>query len=127
MMNKKHIISFLFALFVFFSTNVVGNSIDDNQTHDKQSSTKESISQNSRSKDNHNIVSIEGIIPLLIKVNESNNPTFQNFNGSKKSAFANSLLQSFLFSKAYYVYYCTNRINKIKISPFYIVYHRLTI
>lgn len=122
MMNKKHIISFLFALFVFFSTNVVGNSIDA-----KHTASKESISQNPRSNDNHNIISIEGIIPILIKINESNNPTFQNFNGSKKSAFANSLLQSFLFSKSYYVYYCSKRINRIKISPFYIAYHRLII
>lgn len=126
MINKKNLISLLFSLFVSLSANGSENAIYANQTHDRQTTTS-NISQSSRSKDNKSIISIEGILQTSIKVNESNNPSFENLNNNKKSFNLNSLALSFQFSKSHYIFYCLNRINRIKISPLYIAYHRLII
>lgn len=127
MINKKNIIIFLFSLFVFFSTNGVGNSIATYQKQNSHIETSGNISQSSSLNDTQNISPIEGILQTSIKVNESNSPTFQNFKNSKKTSTLISFLQSFLFSKSYYLYYCSNRTNGIIKSPFYIAYHRLII
>ncbi|OFY85323.1 MAG: hypothetical protein A3F72_15185 [Bacteroidetes bacterium RIFCSPLOWO2_12_FULL_35_15] len=126
MIHKKNIITFFFCLFAFLSTNGFGITIDAKQTHHRNHETSGNISQSSPSND-YSIISLEGILQVVIRENESNSPTFQNFNSSKKYVVANSLLQSFLFSKSYYQNYCSNRINRIRISPFYITYHRLII
>lgn len=127
MLNKKNIITLFFSLFVFFSTSGFGSSIDANQRHNRQTGTTGDISQSSDSNDNKSITSIDGILQTSIKVNESNSPTFENLKNGKKSFILNSHLLSFKFSKRYYTFYCLNRINRIKVSPFYIAYHRLII
>lgn len=127
MRRNKNILVFLLALFALFSTNGIGNSIVTKQINNRQTQATVSILKNPGSNDNHNIITIEGILQTSIKVNESNSPTFQNFNNSKKSSISNSFLQSFLFSKLYYAYYCSCRANSFSISHFYIAYHRLVI
>jgi hypothetical protein len=126
-MNTKNIISFLFSLFAFITINGFGNSIDTHQTNIIHIETTDDISQSPRPADNHNIIPIEGILQTSIKTNESNSPTFQDFKNSKKSLNSNSFLQSFLFSKSCYAFYCSNRTNSVNTSPFYIAYHRLII
>ncbi len=126
-MNNKNIIAFIFSLFAFLSTNGFANSIDTRPSNNKHHETTDGISQSSHKTDSQNIVGIEGLLQTSIKVNESNAPTFQSFKNSKKSFNLNSSLKSFLFSKSYYACYCSDRINRINVSPFYIAYHRLLI
>lgn len=123
MSNKPKIIAFLCLLFVVFSINSFGNSI----ANTKHSEETEALSQNSHPEKGENIISFIGILQPSIKINESNNFTFQNFKNSKKSFNLNLSLQSFLFSKSCYAFYCSNRTNNVNTSPFYIAYHRLII
>lgn len=123
MLNKKKIIAFLCLLFVVISADSFGNSVTDT----KYSEKTEALSQNSNPENGENIISLIGVLQPSIKLNESNNFTFQNFKNSKKSFNLNLSFQSFLFSKSCYAFYCSNRINSVNTSPFYIAYHRLII
>lgn len=125
-MNKKNIITLLFSLFALISINGFGSSINAIPTPDNRNSNiTTGISQISN--ETQYIICIEGIFQAYIKTNESNNPPFENFNNSKKNLNLNSRVLSFQFSNSCYTFYCVNRINRIKISPFYIAYHRLII
>lgn len=123
MLNTKKIIAFISLLFVVLSADSFGNSI----ANTKQSEETKALSQNSYPEKSENIVSLIGILQSSIKVNESNSPTFQNSKNSKNTFNLNSSLQSCLFSKFCYAFYCSGRINSVNTSPFYIAYHRLII
>lgn len=123
MLNKKKIIAFLCLLFVVISADSFGNSI----TNSERSKRTEALSQNSHSEDSERIISLIGILQPSIKLNESNNFTFQNFKNGKKYFIPDLSWQSGTFSKFFYSSYCASRINSVNSSPFYIAYHRLII
>lgn len=127
MMNKKNIIAFLFILFVFYTINRVGNIIACNPKQHINVEQKVSVTQNSFPSAKETIFEIVGILQPSINANESNSTTFQNFKNIKKIFSLNSPLQLLLFSNSNYYFFCSKRINQIRISTLYIAYHRLII
>ena len=123
MLNNKKIVTFLCFLFVVLSINSFGNSIGEN----KHSEKTEALSQNSHSNNSENIVSLIGVLQPCIKLSESNNFTFQSFKNGKKYFSHDLSYHLDVIRKSFYVFYCAQRINSVKTSPFYIAYHRLLI
>jgi hypothetical protein len=88
---------------------------------------KGTISQSSSEKSDQKVFDAEGILQACVKVNEINNLTFQNFKtGKKYFTLALSCLSS-ASPISFYDSYFLLRINRFRVSPFYIAYHRLII
>jgi len=126
MLNKKYFTVYLILLLVYVSFNVPGKTVN-NIYSIKQASKSGLIKDESKQDENGFIFSNEGLFHQTIKENDSNNPTFNSYNNNKKYFSTNTVWKSSEFLKYHNLYYCTDRILKINISPLYIKYNRLII
>ncbi len=127
-MLTKRIYTLLICTFVtLIFTNGFSKSVGNEKRVVVNTRSASSISEDISSGAKENIVAIKGVLQLLIKVKDNSNNTFRNAKDNKKRLNAYLFKQSVLFSKTYYTFYCSERLNKISISPLYISHRRLII
>jgi len=127
-MLTKRIFALLICGFVtLIFTNGFAKSMSNEKRVVVKTHSSSSISKDVNSGTKENISAIEGALQLLIKVKNNSNNTFRNAKDNKKRLNAYLFKQSLLFSKTCYTFYCSERVNKISVSPLYISYRSLII
>ena len=127
MAYKKSILTFLFPLFFCFSIHAFGDTFQKSNIGNASSEGVIRISQNSPVSNSEHFSSVEGILQLLSRVNESNNPTFQKLKNNKKIFGLHTFTRSDFCSKTCCCFLCFVQVKRIGDSPFYIAYHQLLI
>lgn len=126
MIAKRNRLFILLALLVFSVTSsfaMLSEQLSSSQTSKVFVVAEKDVNTDQ----NQSVTSIREFTGFIVKGNENSSSGFQNLQNEKKYLTTNLALISTKTFVAFYSKYCQYRINSMNDSPFYIVYHRLTI